>query len=155
MFVFEPVPHYIAYLKEHSRLNRADDVKVIEAAVSDSDGVISFDEGGYNVMRHLSSSGKLQAKTVALDDLFSKGEIPIPDYIKIDIEGAELLVLSGAKRMLIESHPVIFLATHGSVVHRECCCLLQSPGYQLQPIGGTEYRVILGNTCHILRKGNL
>lgn len=62
--------------------------------------------------------------------------MPTPDYMKIDIEGAEFLALSGAKSTLVESHPIIFYATHGSIVHQKCCCLLQSIGYQLQPIDG-------------------
>jgi hypothetical protein len=48
------------------------------------------------------------------------------------------MALSGAKSILTKSHPTIFLATHGSEVHRECCSLLQSLGYHLQPIDGMK-----------------
>jgi FkbM family methyltransferase len=136
VFVFEPLPRNLFYLKEHLLLNHVNNVTVIEAAVSDKDGVVSFDEGPSSSMGHLYSNGKLQVRTVVLDDLISNREIPAPDYMKIDIEGAEFLALSGAKTMLEDSHPTIFLATHGSVVHQECSHLLQSLGYQLQPIDG-------------------
>lgn len=127
VFVFEPVPENLFYLKEHLRLNHASKVTVIEATVSDKSGVVSFDEGPSSSMGHIvATDGKLQVKTVALDELISTGEIPTPDYMKIDIEGAEALALSGAKSMLAKSHPTIFLATHGSSIHQECCRLLQS-----------------------------
>ena len=118
-------------------MNHASKVTVIEAAVSDKSGVVSFDEGPSSSMGHIvATDGKLQVKTVALDELISTGEIPTPDYMKIDIEGAEALALSGAKSMLAKSHPTIFLATHGSSIHQECCRLLQSLDYELQPIDG-------------------
>jgi FkbM family methyltransferase len=136
VFVFEPVPRNLFYLKEHLRLNHASNVTVIEAAVSEKGGVASFDEGPSSSMGHLASTGVLQVKTFALDELFFSGEIPAPDCMKLDIEGAEFSALLGAKSILEASHPTIFLATHGSEVHQECCCLLSVIGYQLQPIDG-------------------
>jgi len=137
VFVFEPMPRNLFYLKEHLRLNHASNVVVIEAAVSNKRGVVSFDEGSSSFTGHIvATDGKLKVKTVVLDELISTGEIPIPDYLKIDIEGAEALALSGAKSMLVKFHPTIFLATHGSSVHQECCRLLQSLDYELQPIDG-------------------
>jgi FkbM family methyltransferase len=138
VYVFEPVPRNLYFLKEHLRLNRADNVTVLEAAVADKSGIMSFDEGPASSMGHIASDGKLQVKTVTLDELITTGEIPVPDYMKLDIEGAELMALSGSKSMLEESHPTIFMATHGSSVHQECCYLLQSLGYRLQPIDGTN-----------------
>ena len=136
VFVFEPVPRNLLYLREHLRLNQVSNVTVIESAVSDKSGAVAFDEGLNSSMGHIASHGRLQVKTVALDELVSKGEIPVPDYMKIDIEGAELLALVGSKSMLAKSHPTLFLATHGSRVHQECCRLLQSLGYQIQAIDG-------------------
>ena len=139
VFVFEPVPQNLLHLREHLRLNRATNVTVVEVAVSDRSGVVSFDEGPSSSMGHMvAADGKLQVRTVALDELIDTGDIPTPDYMKIDIEGAEALALSGAKAMLAKSHPTIFLATHGSGIHRECCRLLQSLDYRLQPIDGMD-----------------
>src|SRR5262245_36376035 len=41
---FEPLPRNIAYLKDHLRLNRAANVRVIAAAVSDQDESLEFTE---------------------------------------------------------------------------------------------------------------
>lgn len=137
VFVFEPVPQNLFYLKEHLRINHVKNVAVIEAAVTDKSGVSLFNEGSTSSMGHIvATNGKLQVRAVALDDLISTGEIPTPDYVKIDIEGAEAFALSGAKFMMAKSHPTIFLATHGSYIHQECCRLLRSLDYELQPIDG-------------------
>lgn len=136
VFAFEPLPANLFYLKEHLRLNNIDNVTVVEAAVSGEGGTASFDEGPSSSMGHISPNGRLQVETVSIDELVAKSELPVPDYIKIDIEGAEAVALSGAKSVLAQSHPTIFLATHGNRVHQECCCLLRSLNYKLQTIDG-------------------
>lgn len=136
VFTFEPMPKNLFYLKEHLRLNRMTNVTVIEAAVSDCSGVTYFEEGSSTFEGHISSQGTLQVKTVSLDELIARGEISTPDYIKMDVEGAEMQVFSGAKSLLANARPTIFLATHGDDVHQQCCQFLTSLGYQLQPIGG-------------------
>lgn len=136
VFAFEPLPANLVYLKDHLRLNHVNNVTVIEAAVSDQGGKAFFEEALSSSMGHLSPHGKIQVETVALDESLAKGELPAPDYIKMDIEGAEATALSGAAAVLARYHPVIFLATHGSQVHQECCLLIRSLGYQLQPLDG-------------------
>jgi hypothetical protein len=58
--------------------------------------------------------------------------------MKIDVEGGEMLVLSGAKVLLENSRPTVFLATHGRGLHQQCCELLTSFGYHLRPIGANN-----------------
>lgn len=131
---FEPLPRNIYYLKEHSRLNRCNNVIIIEAAVAGQSGITLFEEGTNNYTGFISSKGCLEVKTISLDDLVLNGEIPSPGYIKIDVEGAEMLVLSGAKSILAKYYPTIFLSTHGISVHQQCCEFLKSIGFNLQSI---------------------
>ena len=134
VFVFEPVPRNLFYLKKHLELNHTSNVTVLEVAVSDKSGTVSFEEGPSSSMGRIALEGELLVRTVVLDELISRRELPAPDYMKIDIEGAELSALHGARSMLARAHPTIFLATHGSDVHQGCCRLLHSLGYQLEPI---------------------
>ena len=136
VFSFEPFPRNIRYLKKHLQLNRVTNVTVFEAAVADIAGTSFFKEGGTCGTGHLSSNGGIEVSVVALDELIANGTLPLPDYIKMDIEGGEVLALQGARKMLASHHPTIFLATHGQYVHRESCNLLESLGYKLQPIDG-------------------
>ena len=78
----------------------------------------------------------MQVETVSLDELIADQVIPVPNYLKIDVEGSEWLVLIGAKNMLTNNNPVIFLATHEPVGHRKCCDFLRALNYEIKPIGG-------------------
>lgn len=138
--VFEPLPHNLHYLKEHLRLNKISNVTVVEAAVSDQNEVLLFKEGPSRAMGHLSDEGGLQVRAVSLDALIEKGELPEPQYLKIDVEGAEMRAFTGARRMMERSHPTVFLDTHGSEVHAACCRLLSELGYRLQAIDGKDLR---------------
>jgi FkbM family methyltransferase len=135
VFSFEPNPRNLFYLKRHIQLNRIINISVVEAAVSDHDGYAYFsDAGPTSLTGRLTPEGKSLVKTVTLDKLCSEKEIPIPDYIKIDVEGAEMLVLSGAKSILSNYHPTLFLSTHSEAIHHQCCDFLKSLGYELKPI---------------------
>ncbi|MEM4204149.1 MAG: FkbM family methyltransferase [Candidatus Methanomethylicaceae archaeon] len=109
VFAFEPFPANLVYLKEHLRLNDIDNVVVIEAAVSEKSGIAFFDEGPNSSMGHLSQERRLQIRTVSIDELVTEKELPVPDYIKMDIEGAEMLALIGARSILAQFHPIIII----------------------------------------------
>jgi hypothetical protein len=49
----------------------------------------------------------------SLDNLIPSGEsTTVPILIKCDVEGAELLVLKSAERLLAERHPALLLSVH-------------------------------------------
>lgn len=133
--VFEPAPRNITLLKDHIRLNHAGNVTLVEAAVSDGEGTAYFDEGISSATGHIARQGRYQVRLVGLDELIENGDIPEPDVMKIDVEGAEQQVLAGAQNLLKRRHPAIFMDTHGEENDLACRRLLESMDYQLQPIG--------------------
>jgi FkbM family methyltransferase len=133
---FEPLPRNLAFLRSHLDLNAVDNAEVIAAAVSDVDGAVGFQDGPDSSTGFISSSGGRRVAAVSLDALVHEGNIPRPDFLKIDVEGAEMDVLRGGRRTLEEGSPALFLATHGKDVHASCCEFLKSLGYALEPIVG-------------------
>lgn len=93
-------------------------VNVLPVAISDRDGVTSF-----VIAKRGRASNFLQAAggwsqaggvrelvsvpTLSLDTLLDSQ--PSPGVVKIDVEGAEMLVLNGASRLLREVRPVLYL----------------------------------------------
>lgn len=131
---FEPAPDNLCFLRRHVRLNRLAQVTVHPVAVSDRPGILRFALTADRHTGHVSDQGDLEVNAVALDDLVAQGELSVPSLIKIDVEGAEFKVLEGARSLLQKHRPIVFLATHGEHVHRQCCDLLHSLGYGLEPL---------------------
>lgn len=96
---FEPAPPNAARLKENVMLNRADNVLIHECAVSDKPGTVrigrSFGGGSATItMRVKETTGETwEVPAVQLDQILAQ-ERDIR-LVKIDTEGAELLVLKG------------------------------------------------------------
>jgi FkbM family methyltransferase len=136
VFAFEPVPKNVANIKEHIAMNRLANVTVVEAAVSDFDGISHFDCASSAVAGHLSAQGSLAVRTISLDHEIDSGALPEPDYIKIDAEGAELRILEGARNLLMRRHPTLSVETHQwlpdfPTVREDCIRFLFELGYGL------------------------
>lgn len=139
VFAFEPLPMNINYLKIHLALNKVRNVDVLGVAVSDRVGESFFLQEETRSMGHLQNEGELRVQITTLDSLIQANKIDPPDYIKMDIEGEELLALRGASETFQRYHPVLFLATHGREVYYGCCQLLESWGYECRVLqGGPE-----------------
>jgi FkbM family methyltransferase len=136
IYAFEPLPSNLCYLRRHLELNQTSNVEVFDLAISDQVGTAFFEEAACRLMGRLAREGTLGVHTATLDSLVLQERIAPPSVVKMDIEGAELLVLRGASDCIQRYRPVIFLATHGGEVHQACCGLLESWGYECELLGG-------------------
>ncbi len=134
VFAFEPSPENVQYLRSHLEINKITNVKILALALCDKQGQAFFASEATGSMGHLATVGGFQVQTSTLDSLLQSREILPPDYIKMDIEGAELSALRGAQECFEKYHPVLFLATHGKEIHDECCRLLRSWNYHLKVV---------------------
>jgi FkbM family methyltransferase len=135
VFAFEPLPANVVHLYKHLALNAAKNVEVFELAICDRVGDAFFEQEGTGAMGRLQDKGNLRVGITTLDSLLQERKLPPPDYIKMDIEGAETKALIGATLCFQRYKPVLFLATHGREIYKECCDLLRSWNYELSVVG--------------------
>ena len=138
VFAFEPLPRNIEFLRKHIELNKMAQISVIEAAVSDHSGEAYFDLGASSAMGHLSEAGEMRVRMVCLDEMLDKGDLLPPDYIKVDVEGAEYEALQGARHLLETHRPVLFLDTHNRKAHNLTIALLEEIGYRFKILDGRD-----------------
>jgi FkbM family methyltransferase len=110
---FEPLPSMRRRIMENISLNGMENVTLYGAALSNTVGEVTFYEGpqghkGISSMRPIGeTSAILQVPTMPLDNLADK--IPSIKLIKIDVEGAEQLVIEGMERLLAQHHPYLVI----------------------------------------------
>jgi FkbM family methyltransferase len=100
--IFEPHPTNAEQCRRNITLNNLSNCSVEELAVSNETATATFTREA-TTGAHF--GGPLIVKTTTLDDL------PPPDLMKIDVEGAEGDVIDGAHDTLL-SHPAILLEQH-------------------------------------------
>jgi len=117
VIAFEPNPLLYENLKLNIELNGLNNVLALPIALSDSKGESQFffpPEGqeGHGSLKKNSTFTEARTGNVStdrLDEVLSRLEIMKVDLIKIDVEGAELLVIRGANELLTGwPKPVIF-----------------------------------------------
>ena len=110
---------------------------VLPFALAAVSGTARFDAGNDLSTGHLADGGSVEVQTASLDALLASGDVPSPDVVKIDVEGAELDVLAGAGQLLGDTRPALILATHGADRHAACLEVLAGHGYRVQVIRET------------------
>lgn len=109
VFAFEPDPENRNRLRNNVNLNHLTNVEFIDWAVSDSLGEVTlFTDGAAGAAptlreqknRDIAPKGEVLVKTKTLDQAIIEKELPLPTVLKIDIEGAEILCLKGATKLL-------------------------------------------------------
>lgn len=136
---FEPLPENVWFLQRHVLLNQLNNVSIHPCAVSNVGGKQRFAIGEDRSTGRLDESGRLDVDGLTLDEFVFKLRNPLPQVIKIDVEGAEARALVGAHRVLAAAKPTIFLATHGKASQEECWQLLRSLHYQVSGLNGGPY----------------
>ena len=129
---FEPLERNLACLRRHCEINALSNVTIHDVALADTTGDHAFSTGANPAMGGLAGDGSLRVRTRTLDDMWGGGELPDPDLLKIDVEGAEMRVLQGAEAMLKASGPKIFLSAHGYRLRDECTAFLEGIGYRTE-----------------------
>ena len=138
VYAFEPVPHNLEYLRKHVDLNNLENVTIISAAVSDTNGKVHFIDNGDHCTSHISDEGGVELQSITIDQfVFEEKNMP-PDYFKIDVEVAEDLVIEGARNTIQKYKPEIFLATHGIEKDQICTKQLHDLNYKIIPIPGFD-----------------
>jgi FkbM family methyltransferase len=137
VWAFEPFAENAHNLVRHVGLNGLANVTVVQAAVADRGGLAGLRVGVDRSTGALSDDAPYKVPTVSLDGLVEAGIAPAPDAIKIDVEGAEVLVLEGARSLVAAKRPVLFVALHGAEEKRRCREILASYGYEVFLLDGT------------------
>jgi FkbM family methyltransferase len=115
VYAFEPMPTSHAFLQRNVAANSVGDrVSCFNYGLSETSGTVDFfisPAAGTNASL-LNVAGAQDAQrvvglTLTMDQWTSNQKV-VPDFIKCDVEGAELLVFRGGRATLAQHQPVVF-----------------------------------------------
>lgn len=149
IIAFEPHPDSYADCCKKIQEVPLRDFQLINAGLSNQEGTASFDAttnatGGSSIIldsntkksgqtKHKTDIKEISIRTVALDDIVGEQTV---GFIKLDIEGAELDALRGAKNTIIRDKPLLAICVYHK---RGDICAMMDYLHQLLP----EYRFLL------------
>lgn len=147
---FEPYPSNVARLREHVERNGIDAV-VSAYALSDERDTVelavvdSADPGTQEhsidaeFIDHRKCVASTTIETAPGDSLVGAEDLPEPDVVKIDVEGAGLSVLDGLEETLAdESCRLVYYEPHGNAT--EACERLRELGFEVTEVRFDKYR---------------
>ncbi|WP_332444473.1 FkbM family methyltransferase [Wolinella succinogenes] len=116
VYVYEFVPSSIEIMQENMSLNPhlKERIQLISHPVSDSSDVeIYFTDAGPSTKIYSEKKeGSSSVKTLSIDDMVSRGNIEKIDFLKMDIEGAELSALKGAAETIKRFKPKLAICVY-------------------------------------------
>ena len=138
--IFEPFPDNIKRIRALIAANPDLPLRLHEMAVGTELGETDFfvmpeDSMGKlcnsRFQEHQHGKAVIEVKVETLDHLRDTGILPMPRVVKIDVEGAEAMVLRGGERMFRCDRPKVFIEIHSRPLARECSTLLRTLGYSV------------------------
>ncbi|MBR1908000.1 FkbM family methyltransferase [bacterium] len=105
IYFFEPDKNSLSKAKEN--LKDFSNIKYLPYGISDKNKVLNFDSNG-TFGSHFSEAGEDSIECVSLDDTVKEDRA----FIKLDIEGAEIEAINGAKRLLKNGSPFAICVYH-------------------------------------------
>jgi FkbM family methyltransferase len=145
VYTFEPISEKAQRLKKQISLNRLEEkIELSTYALSSSKGKVRFalppsDNGGIGstVIMNENESVIIEVDTITLDEFIEEKGIINIDFIKMDIEGAELFALKGMTKLLSSANkPILVLEMTLSMMKQagyspgELLLFLSSYGYK-------------------------
>jgi FkbM family methyltransferase len=124
------------------RVNGLDNISLVAAAISDKPGVLQLSSEGSMGSSLSSIVGKhrgtmVDVQCVTFDELVATNDLDRVDFIKMDIEGAELATILGSAEFLMKYRPRMIIEPHyidRQITSKPIIRFLTEIGYDCQVI---------------------
>ena len=141
---FEPDPIAFRRLSYHVRINNLKHVRLFAAAVSVQEETkplivshglgTAFSHFRYEDEVEDEKTKTIEVQTLVGDDLTSRGEIRLPNLIKVDVQGHGAKALAGSIGSIRQKHPIIIFSNHSEWELEGTKELLQPLGYEVRSL---------------------
>ncbi|TDA69577.1 FkbM family methyltransferase [Sulfuricurvum sp. IAE1] len=119
---FEPVPETFTILQKNIAHNLCSHIAINNIGLSNKNDILKFTcdkyAGNHIVLDPTDQDDTVSINVITLDEYAEKNNLSKIDFIKCDVEGAELFVLQGATKIITRDHPIILIEIHNNWTQR-------------------------------------
>jgi len=150
---FEPDPRSLPLLREHARASGIDNITIVPAALGATAGAATLHQASASntgmtslVTSAANAAGHVSVEVQSADAFFQSHPARTPTVVKIDVEGAEDLVIAGARQLLATAPPraIVFEARYtdnGRPAPGTAVDVLNASGYRISMLGHSDSKV--------------
>jgi len=170
VYAFEPEARNFAVLNRNIMLNELDDrITAYPVAISDENGFSILNLGDLRTGGSLNSFGAAVDENLnpraplfrqgsvgaTLDELVATNVLPVPDHVKIDVDGFEHKAVAGARQVLSQSNVRSVLIELNNTIdaHRELMDIMTDLGFDAPPERSERLQEKNGGNCVFRRSG--
>lgn len=147
VYAFEPVPSCVEKIKKNAALNGFTQIETIEAGVSSVPGSAQLYVTGVSAHSSLidapnrRDSDTIEIELTTIDEFLRQGDRRPPNFVMIDVEGAEIHALRGMHETLERHLPTLLVEVHfiGDEFLAYCREHLAPLGYRVEMLGGGDF----------------
>ena len=126
-------------------------------AISDRVGVVELHlqsyHGSHSILPSDTGGKGEKVRTTSLDEVIRGYNLPGVDFVKIDIEGAELLALQGMSTLLSSKRrPIVLVEVHPPNLPEELSSLLNQNGYRCKLLDAEFTNAVHAAPVHLLAR---
>lgn len=131
----------IDLLKNNIKINECENVEIHNIACFNKKGTVEFYRSEFNPSISSIYNKKDRIKTLCPSDTLDNLAIKYKDIkiIKIDVEGAELEVLEGTKKIIIRNHPTIIFEAQNNKTLNKIKKFLKKFDYKIKRLAQDNY----------------
>jgi len=156
VYGFEPNPHTFERLGMNVSINNLANVKIFDCALGEKNGNIDFNiypkdfcnPGMSSKYMETAITQKITVAQKTIDSFVAENRVEKVDFLKMDIQGAEMDLLMGAANTIGKHHPTIFL--EALAIYNDTNALyqkLQDYGYNVNLIGDESLSLMGSSTA--------
>jgi FkbM family methyltransferase len=140
VYAFEPDPENFRLLSKNIKENKFNNIVAVQKAVADKSGKMNFylsdAHKGNHALYPEPGRHKIEVEVVDIDSFC--GQKIKPDFIKMDIEGAEMLALKGMKQTVQKNNKLIIVTEFFPLLMKKCG---QSPKQFLDLLVNWKFKI--------------
>lgn len=125
----EPSPRELIRLRKNIQLNDAHNIDLMEMALADRPGVLQLriaegEHAGQNTLgdfayEGVQTAGMKSVVATTLDDIIRRQAVDRVDVVKLDLEGAEIRALRGARDVLRRLKPLLLIEVNDAALRHQ------------------------------------